>query len=129
DDKYRRYVAIKPAYFVKYDHYETLRPQVATQVYVSGHTESNVNTPLVRKILHYFEVGRGMGYAVMEYINLTCAPTPDKAAEALRRLSKVPAPNYVGIGPAGDGLPLHKLFKDFTAPLSFSCTEALERYL
>ncbi|KAI6119155.1 hypothetical protein EDD16DRAFT_1582825 [Pisolithus croceorrhizus] len=70
-----------------------------------------------------------MGYAVMEYINLTCAPTPDKAAEALRRLSKVPAPNYVGIGPAGDGLPLHKLFKDFTAPLSFSCTEALERYL
>ncbi|KAI6107737.1 hypothetical protein EDD17DRAFT_1484116 [Pisolithus thermaeus] len=130
DDDYRRCVAIKPAYFVKFDDYETLRPEVATQVYVSGYAESDANAPRIPKILHYFEVGKEMGYAVMEYIDLTSTPAPDKAAEALRWLSEVPAPpNHVGIGPVGTGLACHGLFKDFREPLSFSSIVALERYL
>ncbi|KAI6160605.1 hypothetical protein EDD17DRAFT_1760760 [Pisolithus thermaeus] len=117
DDDYRRCGAIEPAYFLKFDDYET-RPEVATQVYVSGYAESEANAPRIPKILHYFEVGKEMGYPVMEYIVLTSTPAPNKAAEALRWLSEVPAPpNHVGIGPVGTDLACHGLFKDFTAPV------------
>ncbi len=51
-------------------------------------------------------------------------------ALALQWLHDLPAPpGHVGIGPLGNGLARHTLFKDCTAPLSFPSTQALDRYL
>ncbi|TFK59019.1 hypothetical protein BDN72DRAFT_734412, partial [Pluteus cervinus] len=128
---YRRCLVIEQ-YFIKFDEYETLKPQVMTQVYVSQYAESDASAPRVPKVLHFFK-GEYMGYLVMDYINLISPPVPDlhkRAAEALQWLRNVPLPrDHVGIGPLGNGFARHRLFKDFIAPLRFSSTEALERYL
>ncbi|KAL4070554.1 hypothetical protein J3A83DRAFT_4372740 [Scleroderma citrinum] len=95
DKDYRRCVVIEQNYFVKFDDYETLRPRVETQKYIYRYAKSDASAPRVPELLHFFE-SEGMGYAVMEYINLTFPPVlekaAEKAAEALKWLSKVPAP-------------------------------------
>ncbi|KIO26467.1 hypothetical protein M407DRAFT_24191 [Tulasnella calospora MUT 4182] len=129
EDGYRRCVEIEQ-FFVKFDDYEFMEPEVTTQTYVSQYAESDASAPRVAKILHFFKGGHRMGYAVMEYINLTSPPVPEKVAEALEWLRKVPVPrDHVGIGPLGKGLARHKLFKNYKAPLRFSSINALEIYL
>ncbi|KIO26487.1 hypothetical protein M407DRAFT_243703 [Tulasnella calospora MUT 4182] len=129
EDGYRRCVEIEQ-FFVKFDDYEYLEPEVTTQTYVSQYAESDASAPRVAKILHFFKGGQRMGYAVMEYINLVSPPVPEKVAEALEWLRKVPVPrDHVGIGPLGNGLARHQLFKNYKAPLRFSSINALELYL
>ena len=47
DDDYRACVVIKPGYFVKYDSYKTLQPQIATQSYISHYAESQADAPRI----------------------------------------------------------------------------------
>ncbi|TFK65683.1 hypothetical protein BDN72DRAFT_189287 [Pluteus cervinus] len=126
---YRRCLVIEQ-YFIKFNEYDVLEPEVMTQMYVSQYAESDASAPRVPKVLHFFKT-RYMGYLVMDYINLTSPPDlHSRAAEALQWLRNVPLPrDHVGIGPLGNGFARHRLFKDFIAPLHFSSTEALERYL
>lgn len=63
---------IEKTYFIKFDSYEILRPQVETQEYVYRHAKSDASGPRVPALLHFFK-SKWMGYAVMEYINLTLA--------------------------------------------------------
>ncbi|KAL4076155.1 hypothetical protein J3A83DRAFT_4489960, partial [Scleroderma citrinum] len=130
DEGYRCCVVIKQKYFVKFDDYETLWPQVEMQVHVYWYAESDTSAPCVPKLLHFFK-SEGMGYTVMEYINLTFPPfLAEKVAENLNWLSRVAAPpDHVRTGPLGNGCACHSLFKDFTVPLSFSSIEALQQYL
>jgi hypothetical protein len=131
-DDYRRCV-ITQGVFVKYDSYLSLYPQYLTQKYVFQHAESDTSVPHVPKVLHFFHQNKKMAYLVMEYINLTSPPVPDlphRAALALRWLRGLPAPpGHARIGPLGNGRARHVLFKDCTAPLSFSSIQAVERYL
>jgi len=133
DDGYRRCMVIQ-GYFVKFDDYETLRPQVETQKYVSQRAKLDGSAPRVPEVFHFFHRDFQMGYVAMEYINLMPTPVPDltqRVALALQWLYDLPAPppNHVGIGPLENGRACHVLFKDYKAPLSFSSIEAIQRYL
>jgi len=129
---YRRCVVIEGA-FVKFDCYYSLWPEFQTQTYVFQCAKPNMSAPRVPEVLHFFHRDDQMAYMVMEYITLTPSPVPDlpqKVAQALQWLRDLPAPTErVRIGPLGSGPARHTLFKDYTAPLSFSSIEALERYL
>jgi hypothetical protein len=99
-------------------------------MYVSRYAESSANAPRVPKVLHFFRGGEGMGYVVTDHINSTLPPAPERVAGALKWFREVPIPrDYVGVGPLGNGLARHKLFKDSTAPFPFSGIEALRLYL
>ena len=131
DDDYRACVFIGSDYFVKFGHYEIIWPQIATQLYISDYAESQADAPRIPKVLHHFQGDRRRTYFVMEYITLTDSP-PDlyeRAGEALKWLSSVPAPPNHVIGPLGGGCIRHRFFKDDEAPLLFSSVEALERYM
>ena len=132
DDDYRACVVIKPGYFVKYDSYKTLQPQIATQSYISHYAESQADAPRIPKVIHHFEGDQGRGYFVMEYIKLSDpspSDLPERAAEAVKWLAGVPAPPEHVMGPLGPGLIRHGLFKDYKAPLLFSSIKALELYM
>jgi len=79
DDDYRACVVIEPGYFVKYDDYETLQPQIATQLYISHYAESQADAPRIPKVIHHFEGDQG--YFVMEYIKLS-DPSPSDLPES-----------------------------------------------
>jgi hypothetical protein len=116
-------------YIVKFDDYESLESQITTQAYVSRYAESDPSAPCVPKVLYFFKGGRGMGYVVMNYINLTSTPGR-KGGRGPKWLRQVPVPrDHVGIGPLGNGLARHKQFKGSTAPLLFLSIEALGLYL
>jgi len=72
-------------------------------------------------------------YLVMEYIQTS--PPRDamyfhqQTANAIDWLLRLPAPPGAGIGPIGGGYARHSIFKDWTAPLRFSSSEALEIFL
>ena len=132
DDDYRACVVIKPGYFVKYDNYKTLQPQIATQLYISHYAESQADAPHIPKVIHHFERDQGRGYFVMEYIRLldpSPSDLPERTAEALKWLSGVPAPSEHVMGPLGPGRIRDGFFKDYKAPLLFSSIKALERYI
>lgn len=132
DQDYRRCLVIQE-YFVKFDNYKSLCPQVETQKYVSQCAKLDGNAPRVPEVLHFFKRDSRMGYVVMDYIKPTPTPVqdlPQRVALALQWLRDLPAPpGHVGIGPLGNGRARHTLFKDREAPLSFSSIEAIERYL
>jgi hypothetical protein len=132
DDDYRRCV-VTQGYFVKFDSYNTLRPQVETQKYVSQRAKLDGSAPRVPEVLHFFHRDGRMGYVVMEYIKPTTTPVvdlPQRVALALQWLRDLPAPTgHDGIGPLGKGRARHMLFKDYRAPLYFSSIQAIQRYL
>ena len=132
EDGYRRCVDVQ-GYFVKFDSYKILRPQVETQIYVSQHAKLDESAPRVPEVLHFFHRNNRMGYVVMDYIKPTTTPVPDlpqRVALAVQWLRDLPAPTgHVGTGPLGNGRARHTLFKDYKAPLDFSSIEAIQRYL
>ncbi|KAK7052936.1 hypothetical protein VNI00_004256 [Paramarasmius palmivorus] len=133
DPNYRACVFIGTDYFVKFGDPKTLGPEIATQLHIFEYANSHPdipNTPRIPQVIHHFQNQWTM-YLVMEYIALTADP-PDldgRAAEALKWLSGVPPPPGHVIGPLGGGRIRHRFFKDDRAPLLFSSTEALERYM
>ena len=59
DNDYRACVVIEPGYFVKYDDYETLQPQIVTQLYISRYAES------IPKVIRHFEGDQGRGWSIL----------------------------------------------------------------
>lgn len=132
DIDYRPHLFIEPGYFVKYGNYKFLWLEIATQLYISRYAESHAGAPRIPKIVHHFQGDQGRGYLVMEYIKFRSpspSDLPERAAVALKWLSEVPAPSGHVLGPLGGGYIRHKFFKDGMAPLVFTSTEALERYV
>ena len=132
DGDYRACGVIKPGYFIKYDDYETLQPEIATQLYISHYAESQADVPRIPKVIQHFEGDQGRGYFVMEYIKLldpSPSDLPERTAEALKWLSGVPAPSKHVMGPLGPSCIRHRFFKDNKAPLLFSSIKALELYM
>jgi len=129
---YRRCLVIE-GFFIKFDSYRSLYPQVETQKYVFRCAKDDISAPRVPEVLHFFHRDYRMAYVVMEYIKFTPPPVPDlpkKAALALQWLRDLPAPpDCPWIGPLGGGRVRHRLFKDYEAPLSFVSIQAIERYL
>jgi len=118
-------------YFIKYGDC-SLFPQYRTQQYLYEKAIGDESAPRIPKVYDYFCPEEKMSYFVMEYIH--SKPTlvrnaPEKVADALQWLYRLPAPPDVVIGPPGGGLAYHTLFKDFEAPLPFSSKEALQRYM
>jgi len=127
---FRRCVVCE-GFFVKFDNYSSLLPQYETQKYISGLADGDHNAPRIPTAHHFFFT-KSMAYLVMEYIELASAPVPDlheRVARALQWLYDCPAPKEVTIGPVGGVCVRHQLFKDYTAPLSFSNVESLETYM
>ena len=119
-------------YFIKYDSHRFIYPEYMTLQYISSLAEGNASAPRVPKVYDYFTPENRMAYLVMEYIQAGPTPTqdaPEKVADALQWLRRLPAPPDATIGSvAGPGAP-YTLFKDFEPSFSFSSIEALERYL
>ncbi|KAG8891166.1 hypothetical protein FRC01_014866, partial [Tulasnella sp. 417] len=132
DRDYRRCLVFR-GFFIKFDGYASLLPQMETQRHVSEFAKRTGSAVRVPEVIHFFHQDGRMAYVVMEYIELI--PTPDlelaqKAALAVQWLRDVPAPSdRVYIGPLGNGRARHVLFKNYEAPLAFSSIQALERYL
>src|SRR5258708_30085195 len=120
-------------YFIKFDCYKSLCPQVEMQKYVSQCAKLDKSAPCIPEVLHFFNQNYQMSYIVMDYIKPTPTPVPDlpkRVALALHWLLNLPAPpSHVGIGPLGNGRACHTLFKDCMVPLSFSSIQAMDRYL
>ena len=118
-------------YFVKYDSYESLEPQVMTQRHVYDYAKTQTNAPRIPKVEYFFRDDVGRGYLVMEHVAVI--PTPknlaERTVEALDWLALVPAPPNHVLGPLGGGVIHHRFFQDCEAPLVFSSVEALERYI
>jgi len=129
---YRPCLSIGTDYFVKWASPKDLEPEIATQNYVLAYAEAYPNmpdTPRIPKVLFHFRHQFRM-YMVMEYIQLAGPPPdPQKIADALRWLSKVPPPPNHVIGPLAGGCIRHKFFQEYEAPLDFSSVQALERYI
>jgi hypothetical protein len=122
DDDYHACVVIEPGYFVKYDDYETLQPQIATQLYISRYAESQADAPRIPKVVHHFKGDQRRGYFVMEYIKLSDpspSDLPERTAEALKWLSGVSAPSEHVMGPLGPGRIRHRFIKDNEAASAF----------
>ena len=130
-DRYYRRCIPFGEYFVKFNTYSSFYSQVVTLNYLAELAKSDANAPRVPQVLHFFHDNGRMAYVVMEYIDLfqvsaeTLAP---KAAQAIRWMRSVPAPQDVVLGPMGNGRARHVVFKDRKAPLDFASIDALERY-
>lgn len=120
-------------YFVKFDDHWCLSAEIETLKYVAEVAENDASAPRVPQVYHYFYDNERMAYAVMEYIDMiqttgeTLAP---KAAEAVRWMLGVRAPDGVVLGPKGNtsSRAHHVVFKDCEAPLDFVSLDALDRY-
>ncbi|EKM74489.1 hypothetical protein AGABI1DRAFT_116827 [Agaricus bisporus var. burnettii JB137-S8] len=109
-----------------YPEYETLK-------YISRCAKNDINAPRVPEIIHFFHRrDRCLAYLVMENINLTPPPEDfhERVAKAIQWLRKCPvSPDGATLGPLGGGAAHHELFGESKAPLKFSSTLALERFL
>ncbi|KAI6101481.1 hypothetical protein EDD16DRAFT_1758372 [Pisolithus croceorrhizus] len=132
DKDYRNCISID-GYFIKFGDYETLRPEIQTQLHVATYAESLIDTsrPRIAKVLHYFETKKEEAYLVMERIELIHSPLdlPRRMLEAITWLATVPAPNGHVLGLLGGGRIRHSFFKKYTAPFHFQSVQALERYV
>jgi len=123
--------------FIKYDTHIPLYYQYLTQKYVYDKTVGDANAPRVAKVYDYFtqfspRMGVRMAYLVMEHIDADPTPpstAPEKVAEALQWLHRLPLPVDAAIGSIGGGVAHHRVFHDDVAPLHFSSIEALQRYI
>jgi hypothetical protein len=119
-------------YFVKFGPYSSFYSEVVTLSYLADLAKSDASAPRVPQVYHFFHDNKRMAYVVMEFIDLiqvsteTLAP---KAAQVVRWMRSVPAPHDVVLGPKGNGLARHVVFKNCEAPLDFASLGALERYL
>ncbi len=124
---------VTQGYFVKFNSYNSLYPQVEMQKYISQCTKLDRSAPCVPKVLHFFHWKYQMAYMVMDYIKPTPTPVldlPKRVALALQWLRNLPAPpGHVGIGPLGNSHTCHTLFKDCMVPLSFLSIQAVDRYM
>jgi hypothetical protein len=130
---YRDCVSIGTEYFVKFGNPKTMWPEIVTHKYIYEYAQSHADTPRtprIPRVKHHFKDQRTM-YMVLEPITLTRNPPdlPERTAEALKWLYKVPAPPGHVFGPLGGGPIRHRFFKDYEAPLAFSSIGALERYI
>lgn len=131
EEDYRRCVVFE-GFFVKFGNYKSLYPEYKTQEYLSKLAASDASAPHVPHVCDFFTPDDGMAYLVMEYIEPTHSPVPDlpqRAAQALQWLRGLRLPDDAQICCLGGGRARHRFFKDYTAPLSFSSIEALERYM
>ena len=110
-------------HFVKFGSYKSLLPVHNTMKYISKFADGDTSAPRIPKVVHFFNRDDKMAYLVMENIKHTSTLGPDliqRVARALQWLRGVPAPDNVTVGPIGNALARHVLFKDFEAPLCFS---------
>ncbi|KAG9017989.1 hypothetical protein FRB90_012714 [Tulasnella sp. 427] len=131
DKDYRACLSMGTDYFVKFGNSDAIWPEFQTQSYIFDYARSNPHpdAPRIPQVVHHFGDSRTK-YLVMEFIPLTAAPlSPDRTAQALLWLSRVPPPLNHVIGPLGGGHICHQSFKDYKAPLLFSSVEALQRYM
>ncbi|KAM6503340.1 hypothetical protein JOM56_000283 [Amanita muscaria] len=119
------------SYFIKYGSYHSLRFQCETQRYIHSMTVNDPSAPRVAKVVDYFSPKQQMAYLVMEFIDAATSAdnAPEKVADALQWLRRVPAPHDVVIGSVGGGRARHRLFRDYEAPLLFSSKWALQNYM
>jgi hypothetical protein len=125
------FVILEP-YFIKFGD-PSLHYRAETQRYVYEQASQDSNAPRIPKVYDSFDHDT-VTYLVMEFIPMlsrqslaTCLP--QKTADAIDWLRRLPPPPGARIGPLGGGYACHQLFKEWSAPLRFSCNEALETYL
>ncbi|KIL62728.1 hypothetical protein M378DRAFT_165392, partial [Amanita muscaria Koide BX008] len=89
------------------------------------------SAPRVARVVDYFSPKQQIAYLVMEFIDAATSAdnAPEKVADALQWLRRVPAPHDVIIGSVGGGPARHKLFRGSEAPLLFSSKWALQNYM
>ncbi|KAJ7199717.1 hypothetical protein B0H12DRAFT_1244609, partial [Mycena haematopus] len=113
-------------YFLKFGSHPIFDPEVQTLKHLASLAAQDPNAPRVPRVLHYFHQPGGMGYVVMEFIELVPVSRDvlrEKAAQAVRWMCGVRVPEDVILGPKGGGPAWHK------APLNYRSVAALERYL
>jgi hypothetical protein len=125
-----RFVVSEP-YFIKWGD-RSLHHHAETQNYVYDKASEDSNAPRIPKVYDCFDHDIHT-YLVMEYIPMLsrqdATHLPQKTAEAIEWLRRLPPPPGARIGPLGGGYAQHCLFRDWKTPLRFSCSEALEIYV
>jgi len=130
DLNFSRCIISKP-YFIKWGD-PPLHHAAATQKYVYNQAIQDSEAPRIPRVYDCFDQDT-ITYLVMEYIETS--PTRDatyfhqQTANAIDWLLRLPAPPGAGVGPLGGGYASHPIFKEWTAPMRFSCNEALEIFL
>ncbi|KAI5893396.1 uncharacterized protein SCHCODRAFT_02666503 [Schizophyllum commune H4-8] len=118
-------------YFVKFGDTLSFASEAATQKELSKAARSDQDAPRVPAIHHIF-AHEHLTYAVMEFVETAEVPMEalvQKVAAAVLWLRRQPAPPGVALGPLGGGRAWHRIFKDSCAPLPFTSSAALERFL
>ncbi|KAH9947793.1 hypothetical protein B0H21DRAFT_821633 [Amylocystis lapponica] len=119
-------------YFVKFGPHSTFNPEAPTLKYLADLAAKDPSAPRVPRVLHYFHQQGGMAYVLMDLIQLVQVSPEllaEKAAQAVRWMRDVRVSDDVVLGPMGEGLARHKVFKDSEAPRGYHSVMALERYL
>ncbi|KAF8691101.1 hypothetical protein AX14_002804 [Amanita brunnescens Koide BX004] len=118
-------------YFIKFGPHSTFDPAVMTLKYLAGLTTNDSSAPRVPQVLHYFYQHGGMAYVVMELIQFDQVSPEilaERAAQAVRWMRNMRAPDDLVLGPKGRGPACHVVFKDSEAPQNYRSVKALERY-
>jgi len=118
-------------YFIKFGPHSTFDPEVMTLKYLADLATKDSSAPHVPQVLHYFYQRGGMAYVVMELIQLdqvSVEVLAERAAQAVRWMRDVRAPDNLVLGPKGRGPARHVVFKDSEAPRNYRSVMALERY-
>ncbi|KAL1722377.1 hypothetical protein EV715DRAFT_193104 [Schizophyllum commune] len=118
-------------YFVKFGDTLSFASEAATQQELAKVARRDQDAPHVPAIHHIF-AHEHLTYAIMELVETMEVPMDvfvQKVADAVLWLRRQPAPPGVVLGPLGGGRAWHKIFKDSCAPLPFTSTVALERFL
>ncbi len=127
---FNNFVRAEP-YFIKWGD-RSLHHHAETQKYVYDQASQDSSAPRIPEVHDCFDHGI-VTYLVMEYIPMLsrkdATSLPQRTADAIDWLRRLPPPPGARIGPLGGGYACHKLFQGWSAPLRFSCSEALETYL
>ncbi|KAL1755277.1 hypothetical protein FB107DRAFT_291012 [Schizophyllum commune] len=118
-------------YFIKFGDTWCFASEVATQQKLANVARSEQDAPHVPAIYHIF-AHEHLTYAIMEFVETMEVPRDvfvQKVADAVLWLRGQPAPPGVALGPLGGGRAWHKIFQDSCAPLPFTSSVALERFL
>ena len=118
-------------YFIKFGPHSTFDPEVMTLKYLADLATKDSSAPRVPQVLHYFYQQGGMAYVVMELIQLDQVSPEilaERAAQAVRWMRDMRAPDDLVLGPKGRGPARHVVFKDSEALQNYRSVKALERY-
>lgn len=128
-----RLCLVVDGFFVKFNSYVNMYPEYETLQYISRCARNDINAPRVPEVVHFFNrQDRCLAYLVMKNISLMPLPEDfhERVAKAIQWLRGCPIPpDGARLGPLGGGAAHHELFGEFKAPLKFSSTLALERFL